>query len=102
MIYQVDDDQQGIDGQVGCEVDQEPTVVEQSICGAFEGVLHASYRLRLVHERSAKKLREDLAPGFVANCTTWKDMPHRDLGRSLGALDTLIEMLQVQILFSFT
>jgi hypothetical protein len=25
--HQVDDDQQGVDGQVGCEVDQEPTVV---------------------------------------------------------------------------
>ena len=28
-------------------------------------------------------------------------MPHRDLSRSLGALDTLIEMLQVQVLPSF-
>jgi hypothetical protein len=51
--------------------------------------------------RSASQSREDLAPGFVANCATWKDMPHRDLSRSLGALDTLIEMLQVQVLPSF-
>jgi hypothetical protein len=35
---------------------------------------------------SGCQLREDLAPGFVANCAAWKDMPHRGLGRSLGAL----------------
>src|ERR1035437_2348260 len=28
-------------------------------------------------------------------------MPYRDLGRSLGTLDTLIEMLKVQVLPSF-
>lgn len=28
-------------------------------------------------------------------------MPHRDLSRSLGTLDTLIEMLQVYVLSSF-
>ena len=50
---------------------------------------------------SASQLREDLAPRFAANCATGKDMPHRDLSRSLGALDTLIEMLQVQVLHSF-
>jgi hypothetical protein len=50
---------------------------------------------------SGCQLREDLAPGFVANCAAWKDMPHRGLSRSLGALDTLIEMLQIQVLGSF-
>ena len=28
-------------------------------------------------------------------------MPHRELSRGLGALDTLIEMLQIQVLGSF-
>lgn len=51
--------------------------------------------------RSASQLRDDLPLGFVANCAPWKDMPYRDLGRSLGTLDTLIEMLKVQVLPSF-
>ena len=32
---------------------------------------------------------------------TWSYVPHPGISRSLGALDTLIEMLQVQVLRSF-
>jgi hypothetical protein len=71
--------------------------------------------LRTIAPRRPKnadlRTREHLTPDEVArlpvargSCSRFrrarKDMPHRGLSRSLGALDTLIEMLQIQVLGS--
>ena len=56
-----------------------------------------SLRKTSAHRASRARIQLHVSPQTALR----GGMPHRDLSRSLGTLDTLIEMLQVYVLSSF-